>query len=92
MSAVCNAVVLPLINYPYDWAKSQTCSETLTPAVTAACIAITGGPENIIGDALCESVGLISTTNCKNLINQGLTKEKLGANQFAHEICANIFR
>jgi hypothetical protein len=92
MESICNAVVFPLVNFPYDWAKSQTCSEVITPAITTACIAVTGGPENIIGDAMCESVGLISTTNCKSLINQGITKEKIGADVFSHKICENIFR
>lgn len=91
MESACYAVVYPLASTPYNFQKSTDCDLILAPAVTASCIAITGGPENIIGDAMCASIGAVASANCKKLISEGYD-DTYGPDYFAHEVCNGIFK
>lgn len=90
MEKSCEAIVYPIVRYPYDWTKTQTCGELVAP-VAFQCTALVGGPENVIGDSFCFAVGTVVGTACSNAISSGLTVAKVGPEAFSRKICDQIF-
>lgn len=89
MEGICEHIVGPIVNLPYDWTKASTCAY-ITPEILAACIGLSGGPADIIGDAMCVGIAAILTDNCKELINDGTDAEGIGKNEFTKKICEAI--
>lgn len=92
LRGACKDIVKPFLEAPQAWAQGKACSTALFPFVTNTCIAMFGGPEDVVADGACPAfIGYPIQSACTAYVRDAENDEDLDRlldyDRFASALC-----